>query len=398
MRRKISFTKRAILLLRDAIVRQPQSIVKAMSIELIVILLLVITLVITLTQSRRLKQSSEFDPQILTLLNDVRKEIQDSTSSQRKEVEGKLDLMHERLLKNMQESSSTLQKHFSHTSGIIQNVTEKLTKLDETNKQVLNFSEQLQSLENILKNPKQRGILGEYWLEALLGQVLSPCGYQMQYQLGVDETSGQMLIPDAVLFVKEMLIPIDAKFSLENYNRISVETDPVQKEILEKEFKSDVKMRIDETSKYIQPQKGTTNFAFMFIPAEGVYHNLITQSVGAVKVNSRNLIEYAFEKGVMIVSPTSFFAYLQTVILGLKALQIEDSVKDIQKQAENLMRHMKAYEEHHNRLGKHLETTVRAYSASSQELKKVDKDIYRITEGVAGKEMDLIEIALPPSD
>ena len=131
----------------------------------------------------------------------------------------------------------------------------------------------------------------------------------------------------------------------------------------------------------------------MFIPAEGVYHNLISQTVGTVKVNSRNLIEYAFEKGVMIVSPTSFFAYLQTVILGLKALQIEESVKDIQKQAENLMRHMKTYEDHHNKLGKHLETTVRAYSASSRELKKIDKDIYRVTEGISGKQMDPLELA-----
>lgn len=347
---------------------------------------------------RRSPQSEQHVTQLLSLINDLRREIQESTNSQRKEVEGKLDNMHERMVKNMQESSSALQKHFQHSFGVFRDVTERLTKLDETNKQVLNFSEQLQSLENILKNPKQRGILGEYWLESLLGQVLPPGQYEMQFQLGIDEQSGQALIPDAVIFIKEMLIPIDAKFSLENYNRITQETDPERREQLEKEFKTDVKLRIDETSKYIQPQKGTTNFAFMFVPAEGVYHNLITQNVGAVKVNTRNLIEYAFEKGVMIVSPTSFFAYLQTVMLGLKALQIEDSVKEIQKQAENLMRHMKAYEDHHNRLGKQLETTVRTYTSSSQELKKIDKDIYRITEGAAGKEMDPLELTVPKEE
>ena len=362
------------------------------------IILLTIVLcgfVIFLVSRKRLPPSDQASTQLLSLINDLRREIQDSTSSQRKEVEWKLDLMHDRMIKNMQDSSSALQKHFQHSFGVFRDVTERLTQLDETNKQVLGFSEQLQSLENILKNPKQRGILGEYWLESLLGQVLSPNGYQMQYPLGTDEKTGQALIPDAVLFVKDLLIPIDAKFSLENYNRVSQETDPERRELLEKEFKSDVKMRIDETSKYIQPQKGTTNFAFMFVPAEGVYHNLITQNVGAVKVNTRNLIEYAFEKGVMIVSPTSFFAYLQTVLLGLKALQIEDSVKDIQKQAENLMRHMKAYEDHHNRLGKQLETTIRTYTSSSQELKKIDKDIYRITEGVAGKEMEPLELVVP---
>ncbi|MBI4437396.1 DNA recombination protein RmuC [Candidatus Uhrbacteria bacterium] len=352
---------------------------------------LIAALVIYFT-TRRNAREPEVDGSLLTLLNDLRREIQESTASQRKEVEEKLDTMHERLVSNLKESSSTLQNHFQHTTGIIRDVTERLTKLDETNKQVLGFSTQLQSLENILKNPKQRGILGEYWLESLLGQVLPAGQYQMQYQLGVDEKSGQSLIPDAVIFVKEMLIPIDAKFSLENYNRISQEIDAERRELLEREFKTDVKLRIDETSKYIQPEKGTTNFAFMFVPAEGVYHNLISDTIGTVKVNSRNLIEYAFEKGVMIVSPTSFFAYLQTVMLGLKALQIEDSVKEIQKQAEQLMRHMKAYEDHHNRLGKQLETTVRTYTSSSQELKKIDKDVFRITNGAAGKQLEPLEI------
>lgn len=326
-------------------------------------------------------------------LSDIRRELQETTNNQRRDVSERLDKMSDNLIKNLSDSSTTLQKNFQHTSTIIRDVTEKLTKLDETNKQVLGFSTQLQSLENILKNPKQRGILGEYWLEALLSQVLSPKQYEMQYDLGVDEVTGQKLIPDAVIHIKEMLVPIDAKFSLENYNRISMESEPVARELLEREFKTDVKKRIDETAKYIRPDKGTTNFAFMFIPAEGVYHNLITSSVGAVKVNVQNLIEYAFKKNVMIVSPTSFFAYLQTVILGLKALQIEESVKDIQQQAETMMKHLKAYEEYHNKLGKNLETTVRAFNASTGEFKKIDKDIYRITQGTVEKLLDPIEIS-----
>ena len=355
------------------------------------VIIAMLGIIVFLTRQKGSSNKSD-DSQLLATINDLRKEIQTTTNSQRKEVGSKLDQMHSRMVENLQNSSATMQKQFRHTSGIIRDVTERLTKLDETNKQVLGFSEQLQSLENILKNPKQRGILGEYWLESLLNQVLPPGQYKMQHHLGTDEKTGQKLIPDAVLFIKEMLIPIDAKFSLDNYNKISQEPDAERRAQLEKVFKADVKLRIDETSKYIQPEMGTTNFSFMFVPAEGVYHNLISSDVGAVKVNSRNLIEYAFEKGVMIVSPTSFFAYLQTVILGLKALQIEESVKDIQKQAEALMRHMKAYEDHHNRVGKHLETTVRAYSASSKELNKVDKDIFRITKGEAGKELELLEV------
>jgi DNA recombination protein RmuC len=370
-----------------------------MSIEFILGLVIFGLIVVVIVLIIKPKQSDvPANSNLLSLVNELRKEMLSSTSSQRIEMETKLDAMHKRMMENMQQSSTTLQRQFKHTSGIVRDVTEKLTMLDETNKQVLGFSEQLQSLENILKNPKQRGILGEYWLESLLGQVLAPTQYQMQYDLGTDEKTGQKLIPDAVIFVKEMLIPIDAKFSLDNYNRISQEPDPERRAQLEKDFKADVKLRIDETSKYIQIEKGTTNFSFMFVPAEGVYHNLISANVGSIRVNARNLIEYAFERGVMIVSPTSFYAYLQTVILGLKALQIEESVKDIQKQAEKLMRHMKAYEDHHNRVGKHLETTVRAYTASSKELKKVDKDIYKITEGVAGKELEPLEIIAAVSE
>lgn len=366
-----------------------------MSLELaLIISVVVLVLVLVYLIARKSAQNTGGNDALVALLNDLRRELQDTTNSHRREVQERLETMSDHLVKNMTESSSALQKHFHQTSSIFRDVTEKLSTLEYTNKHILSYSEQLKSLENILKNPKQRGILGEYWLESLLGQVLPPGQYQMQYPLGVDPTSGQKLVPDAVIFVKEMLIPIDAKFSLENYNKITQEPEQTRRDELEKQFKTDVKIRIDETSKYIQPDMGTTNFSFMFVPAEGVYHNLITTDVGAVKVNTINLIEYAFKKGVMIVSPTSFFAYLQTVLLGLKALQIEDSVKEIQKQTEQLMRHMKAYEDHHNRMGKQLETTVRTYNASSKEFKKIDKDIYKITEGTAGKELNPADIEL----
>lgn len=303
----------------------------------------------------------------------------------RREIQQRLDVMHDQISKNWNDST----KAFQFT---LRDVTERLTKLDETNKQVLNFSGQLQSLENILKNPKHRGILGEYWLETLLGQVLQPTQYRMQYDLGNDENTGAKLIVDAVIFVKDMIIPIDAKFSLENYNRISQENDPARREALERDFKADVKKCIDETSKYIHPERGTTNFAFMFVPAEGVYYNLVGANVGSAEVNAISLIEHAFKKGVMIVSPTSFFAYLQTVILGLKALQIEESVREIQKQAEHLVRHLKAYEDYHNRIGKNLEASVNAYTDASGELKKIDKDIFKITDGTVEKQLEPIEI------
>lgn len=267
----------------------------------------------------------------------------------------------------------SLQFHSSESNKIIRDVTERLTRLDETNKQVISFADQLQSLENILKNPKQRGILGEYYLETVLKNVLPPGSYQMQYAFP-DDT-----IVDAVVFVKDKIIPIDSKFSLENYNKMVEERDPTEKKKLESIFVGDLKNRILETSKYVQPTQGTTDFAFMFIPHEAIYYDLITNKIGSNEDNE-NLIQRASGKyKVIITSPTSFLAYLQTVLQGLKALQIEESAKEIIKKVEDLGKHLKSYDEYHGKLGNALNTVVNHYNTSNKELKKIDKDVLRIT-------------------
>ena len=289
-----------------------------------------------------------------------------------------------KLGESQKQMTDSLRFQSTETTRIITDITEKLTRLDETNKQVVSFTDQLQSLQDILKNPKQRGILGEYYLETLLKNVMPPGSYEMQFHLGMDEATGKELIPDAVVFVKDKIIPVDSKFSLENYNRISETNDPAEKERLEKIFVNDLKARITETSKYIQPEKGTMDFAFMFIPAEAIYYDLIVNKIGAINEDTENLIQRAAAKyKVIIVSPTSFLAYLQTVLQGLKAMQIEESAKDIIKRVAELSKHWKSYEEYHNKLGNSLGTVLNHYNASGKELKKVDKDVLRIT-GVAG--------------
>src|SRR3989338_3922528 len=240
----------------------------------------------------------------------------------------------ERLDKTSQLLTQSVQTQMSESFRLIKDVTAGLTKLDETNKQVVSFAEQLQHLQDILQNPKQRGVLGEYYLETVLKNVMPPGSYQMQYAFKNGE------IVDAAVFVKDRVIPVDSKFSLENYNRILESRDPVERERLERAFKQDLKMRIDETSKYVRPDENTMEFAFMFIPSEGVYYDLLINQVGTVKTNTRDLIEYAFQqKKVIIVSPTSFMAYLQTVLQGLRSLQIEESAKEIRKRVEELGRH-----------------------------------------------------------
>jgi len=284
--------------------------------------------------------------------------------------------------------NESLKFHSSESNKIIRDVTERLTRLDETNKQVISFADQLQSLENILKNPKQRGILGEYYLETVLKNVLPPGSYQMQYEFP-DKT-----IVDAVVFVKDKIIPIDSKFSLENYNKMVEERDATEKKRLETIFVNDLKNRITETAKYIQPTKGTTDFAFMFIPHEAIYYDLLTNKVGSVEENAENLIQRAAGKyKVIITSPTSFLAYLQTVLQGLKALKIEESAKEIIKKVEDLGKHLKSYDEYHSKLGNALGTVVNHYNASNKELKKIDKDVLRISG--SSPELSLLEIEKP---
>lgn len=280
-----------------------------------------------------------------------------------------------RVLDNkLAETHRTIQEQHGQSARLIRDITERLTKLDETNKNVLNFTDQLQNLQDILKNPKQRGVLGEYYLEETLKNVLPPNSYQMQYKFKDGE------IVDAAVFVKEKIIPVDSKFTLENYERILNAKDENIRNQLEKQFKLDLKNRIDETAKYVRPKENTMDFAFMFIPSESIYYDLLINKVGAVKIATRDLIEYAFkEKHVIIVSPTSFLAYLQTVLQGLRALQIEESAKEIRKNVESLAKHILNYEDYLKKLGQHLGTAVNSYNTAYHEFKKIDKDVYRIS-------------------
>ena len=307
--------------------------------------------------------------------------IMEENRELRKEIDSKLSQTHRAGQEQMSQTIRTVQGITDQSAKLISNVTEKLTKLDETNRQVVNFSAQLQNLQDILKNPKQRGVLGEYFLEETLKNVLGPKSYQMQYKLGRSDKNDQELIVDAVVFVKDKIVPIDSKFSLENYERILNCNDPLEREKFEKLFKQDLKNRIDETSKYIRPEMGTMDFAFMFIPSEAIYYDLLVNKVGTAQINTRDLIEYAFQdKKVIIVSPTSFLAYLQTVLQGLRAFQIEENAKEIRANVEKLGKHILTYEEYLKKLGNSLGTTVNHFNTAYKELGKIDKDVAKIAD------------------
>jgi DNA recombination protein RmuC len=335
------------------------------------------------------KKNNAKENELLAVLMDRVNSLGQQNKNLQDLVDKKLSENYQTSQENIHQATKIIQNISGQSAKLISEVTEKLTKIDETNKQIVNFSSQLQSLQDILKNPKQRGVLGEYFLEETLKNVLPPGSYEMQYKFK-NET-----IVDAVVFVKEKIIPIDSKFSLENYEKIlnnSNSTNIEFKEKLEKQFKQDLKNRIDETSKYIKPEENTVDFAFMFIPSEAIYYDLLVNKIGAAQVSARSLVEYAFkEKRVIIVSPTSFLAYLQTVLQGLRALQIEESAKMIKTNVEKLGRHIMSYESFLKKLGSSMSTTVNHYNSAYKEFKKIDKDVIAITEKESKVEVEFLE-------
>ena len=349
--------------------------------ELIIIIVLSIIIATLLFIVFKNKNSSQPDVLIQLTNNlsnqiqNIRKEINDNSEKSRLEIESKLKVINKEISDFQISSNSSMQKQFADSNKVIKDVTNELAKIKGTNEQVLSFANQMKSLEKILGNQKQRGIFGEIQLENLLSNVLPPEIFQMQYTFN----SGDIV--DAIIKVNENIIPIDAKFSLDNYNRMIESSDENEIKILEKKFKEDIKSRIDETSKYIKPQEKTLDYAFMFIPADGLYQDLLNSRVGSLKINSNELVSYAYLKKVMIVSPMSLFPMLQITMKALNNLKFEKEIDSVIKNVRNLSNHLASYQLYHDKLGNTLKTVVNHYNKSSDEFGKIDKDISRISNG-----------------
>ena len=308
-------------------------------------------------------------------IQEIRKEVGNNAEKGRKEIEDKLKDINKGISTFQESSKEDMQIQFASSNKVIKEVTAELEKIKGTNEQVLGFANQMKTLEKILSNQKQRGILGEIQLENLLANVLPPGLFQMEYHFDNGEAV------DAIVKIGDYIIPIDAKFSLDNYNRMIESEDKLEIESLEKSFKDDIKKRIDETSKYIRPSEKTTDYAYMFIPADGLYQDLLNSRVGTLKINSKDLVSYAYTKKVMIVSPMSLFPMLQITVKALHNLKVEHSIEEIQSNIEKLSNHLNAYKNHHDSLGKTIGTVVNHYNKTSKEFNKIDKDVTKISGG-----------------
>ncbi len=330
----------------------------------VVIILGIICLVLVFVVARN-TQKKQPDTQSALLIKEDLTKLSIDIESLKEGLQGHLT---SRLDKNQE----SMTKQLEASSQLIKDVTERLTKLDDTNKRVVDVADELKQLQNVLQNPKQRGVLGEFYLDQILQNLLPPSSYELQYKLA------EGLVVDAVIKLDGKLLPIDSKFSLENYNRL-LDAKGEAKTLLEKQFKEDLKKRIDETSKYIQPNKNTLEQALMFIPSEAIYYDLLANKVGAGGVNGRDLMQYAaIDKHVTIVGPSTLSAMLQVIVQGLRSLEIQKDTDVIRKNVEQLTKHLVGYDIYFKKVGTSLGATVGHYNNASKELGRIDKDIVKI--------------------
>jgi DNA recombination protein RmuC len=265
---------------------------------------------------------------------------------------------------SLQEANKSIDQKLASATGIFGGVQKQLGKLEATNIQILDVSKNISSLQDLLRAPKFRGEMGETLLENLLAQVLPKEYFQTQYRFKSGDTV------DAVIRLGDKIVPVDAKFSLENFQRMVSATDEAQRHACHRKFVQDVKDRIDEISgKYILPAENTYDFALMYIPAENVYYEMIIKE---------NMLSYSLSKKVIPVSPNTFYAYLQVICLGLKGLKVEENAKMILKGLSALSVEITKFKEDFDTLGVHLGNARGKYEDSQKKLDRFSDRIKNI--------------------
>lgn len=309
-----------------------------------------------LNRVRSIVREREEDQPLLLLQRQIEQlrmqfshELDHNAQSIQQQLGQMLGHVNERLKDNAEVLSKTQQslgERLDNAARVVGQVQRSLGGLEEANRRIYEVGKDIASLQEILRVPKLRGGLGEFFLEDLLGQILPPQHFATQYCF----RSGDKV--DAVIKLGASLVPVDAKFPLENFKRILDAVSDDDKNRAKKQFVSDVKKHIDAiAAKYILPDEGTYDFALMYIPAENVYYETIIKEDGA---EEKHLSYYAMTKHVVPVSPNSFYAYLQAIVMGLRGMKIEDRAKEIIEYLSRLQGDFGKFREDFALLGKHL--------------------------------------------
>jgi DNA recombination protein RmuC len=292
---------------------------------------------------------------------------------------GELDARVDRRFEGLDGRLLSSQQNAGQTAS---QIVERLGKLDGTAAQMLARANDLVRLEQALRPPKARGGLGELLLANLLRDTLPPEAYSLQHGF----RSGERV--DAVIKV-DQLVPVDAKFPLDNFERVVEAADDGDRELAEKAFGRDVKTHVDAiASKYIRPAEGTYDFAFMYLPSESVYYELVCGKTGA-------LFQYALDKRVFPVSPSTFHAYLGVIVLGLKGLQIERHAQEVMAYCAQLGKDFERFRTDFEVVGKHLGNAQSKYGEADRKLERLEAGLERATEwqtAVAAPDDDAAEL------
>lgn len=313
---------------------------------------------------------------ISSRLNDLQKGKDDAQAALNISLNERLDRIMDTVLKQVNESGRTtdtrakeVRDTMTSNAKTLEQLTAKLAQMEEANKRIFDVGKDISGLQEILRAPKLRGTLGELFLGDLLGEILPDHRFKLQYAFQNNE------IIDAVIFLKDnRLVPIDAKFPLESFKRMLESPDEVTKKSSKKQFNDSVKKRIDEiASKYILADEGTMDFALMYIPAENVYYETIVKGE-----TDADLTKYAYSKRVIPVSPNNLYVYLQTIMLGLRGMQIEQSAREILQDLSRLSTDFQKVSESYEVLGKHIQNAAAKYDDTERILTKYNAKVEQI--------------------
>jgi DNA recombination protein RmuC len=305
------------------------------------------------------QQLGQFSNQVSTQLVQVTNLV----NTQLGQVASQMNIRLGQVTDQLQKSTGDLNSRLDNAARVVQEVSKGLGSLGEATQKIFLVGKDIASLQEILRSPKLRGGLGELFLGDLLAQIFPLSHYALQHRF----KSGEAV--DAVIKLGSSLVPVDAKFPLENFKRVVETATEEERRIARKKFIGDVKKHIDAISgKYILPDEGTFDFALMYIPAENVYYELIIKDEAID--TEKGLLNYAFTKRVIPVSPNSFYAYLQTILLGLKGMHIEEQAQEILKSLARLSGDFDKFKSDFELLGKHLTNMKTKYDDADKRLEK----------------------------
>jgi DNA recombination protein RmuC len=360
-----------------------------MNIAIIILLIILTGLVIYLLLRPQKQQSSD---QSLTMLQNqiegLRNQTNDTLTKQQQLLNQQLSQINTQInqqLQNVTQQLSTqtgqIGERLDKATNVISNVSKGLGSLSEASKQIIDISKDISKLQEILKAPKTRGLLGEFFLGDLLGQILPQEYYDLQYSFKAGKV-------DAVVKLGPKLVPIDAKFPLENFNRISASTTDEERKRARKDFLKDVRKHIDDIAgKYILPDEGTYDFAMMYIPAENVYYEVIIKE----DPDEKSISKYALDEKVIPVSPNSLYAYLQAIVLGLRGLKIEQRAEQILITLQKLTNDFNSFKDEFDTLGKHISNAHTKYEDADKKLLKFDNKLSSVESMNPEEELKKIE-------